>query len=67
MANRVSEVPDNTVSLVETQEYLKTVSIVAVFLYYTLEEYQSYMHMHYMKKKNINFCMCFINDCILYI
>ena len=25
MANRVSEVPDNTVSLVETQEYLKTV------------------------------------------
>jgi len=26
MANRVSEVPDNTVSLVETQEYLKQVS-----------------------------------------
>ena len=32
MANRVSEVPDNTVSLVETQEYLKTVRLFAFYL-----------------------------------
>ena len=31
MANRVSEVPDNTVSLVETQEYLKTVRYFAFY------------------------------------
>ena len=54
MANRVSEVPDNTVSLVETQEYLKTVSIltyVAMFLY---NKRKSYTHALY-EEKNTNF------------